>query len=217
MQASIRAALLLVLVPDLDAVSACAVLSHPPYLCAGDARAAYLWELPGSNISTVFAQLHPHPLVINLPWLAPSPTTTFTVSPIKQPHRSAPPCGLGGCATLAPTNQLRVAMQATRVSVENFEDTFQHSLYAFTWDLPKHDKVVVHIPEGVNDIQMGQLILEALVEGCQEYVTENRHDCTTNANSSFLDVGTLLVADCSGLKVEFQKFQKLSTKIPCLF
>ncbi|XP_075741574.1 uncharacterized protein LOC142791224 [Rhipicephalus microplus] len=89
--------------------------------------------------------------------------------------------------------------QATGVSVENLKDTFHNTLYPFTWDLPKHDKVVVHIPEGANDIQMGQIILQALVEGCQENVTKNRCDCRSNTNSSFLDVGAFLVADCSGL------------------
>ncbi|KAH8036584.1 hypothetical protein HPB51_001760 [Rhipicephalus microplus] len=89
--------------------------------------------------------------------------------------------------------------RATGVSVENLKDTFHNTLYPFTWDLPKHDKVVVHIPEGANNIQMGQIILQALVEGCQENVTKKRCDCRSNTNSSFLDVGALLVADCSGL------------------
>ncbi|KAL3214134.1 hypothetical protein MRX96_007261 [Rhipicephalus microplus] len=97
-----------------------------------------------------------------------------------------PPLGLAGVDPLAalawrcldeapaPAN---AAVKATGVSVENLKDTFHNSLNPFTWDLPKHDKVVVHIPEGANDIQMGQIILQALVEGCQEFVTENRCDC----------------------------------------
>ncbi|KAH8022789.1 hypothetical protein HPB51_005087 [Rhipicephalus microplus] len=100
-------------------------------------------------------------------------------------------------------------VQATGAPVENLKDTLPNTLYTFTWDLPKHDKVVVHIPEGANDIQMGPLILQALVEACQKYVTKDRRNCRTDTNSNFLDVGTLLAADCSGPKVEFQKFQKV--------